>query len=94
MLRSRALQLKDGTLKSRGDALLPLMLASYVFESLVVAPAAATAAAGAATAASSPPAAATAEEPFKMRTHGSNAGQILEDEVVRGFLPFWCRLLD
>ena len=36
LIRERAVQLKEGTLRSRGDALLPLMLASYIFESLVV----------------------------------------------------------
>lgn len=36
ILRERALQLKEGTLKSRGEALLPLTLASYIFDSLVV----------------------------------------------------------
>ena len=35
ILRDRAAQLRDGTLKSRGEALLPLMLAAYVFDSLV-----------------------------------------------------------
>ncbi|VDI34720.1 Hypothetical predicted protein [Mytilus galloprovincialis] len=33
-LRERAEQLRDGTLKSRGDALLPLTLASFIFDSL------------------------------------------------------------
>ena len=36
IVRERALQLKEGTLKSRGEALLPLMLASFIFESLVL----------------------------------------------------------
>ena len=36
ILRERALQLKEGTLKSRGEALLPLMLASFIFDSLVL----------------------------------------------------------
>lgn len=36
VLRNRAIQLREGTLRSRGDALLPLMLASYIFESLVI----------------------------------------------------------
>merc|ERR1719193_1729178 len=36
IVRERALQLKEGTLKSRGEALLPLMLASFIFESLVM----------------------------------------------------------
>ena len=35
ILKDRAAQLRDGTMKSRGEALLPLMLASYVFDSLV-----------------------------------------------------------
>ena len=35
VLRERAVLLRDGQLKSRGDALLPLMLASYLFESLI-----------------------------------------------------------
>ena len=35
-LRERAVQLKEGTLRSRGEALLPLMLSSYVFESLIM----------------------------------------------------------
>ena len=34
-LRERASLLREGTLRLRGDALLPLMLASYIFESLV-----------------------------------------------------------
>ncbi|KAL8608972.1 hypothetical protein ACOMHN_062855 [Nucella lapillus] len=33
-LQSRAEQLRDGTLKSRGDALLPLTLATFIFEAL------------------------------------------------------------
>ena len=37
ILRERAIQLKEGTLKSRGEALLPLMLASFIFDSLVLA---------------------------------------------------------
>uniref|UniRef100_A0A0K2TKH9 SWIM-type domain-containing protein n=1 Tax=Lepeophtheirus salmonis TaxID=72036 RepID=A0A0K2TKH9_LEPSM len=36
IIREKALQLKEGTLKSRGDALLPLTLASFIFESLVL----------------------------------------------------------
>lgn len=36
VIRERALQLKEGTLKSRGEALLPLNLAMYIFESLVL----------------------------------------------------------
>jgi hypothetical protein len=36
IVRERALQLKEGTLKTRGEALLPLMLASFIFESLVL----------------------------------------------------------
>lgn len=35
LIRERARQLRDGTLRSRGDALLPQMLASYIFECLV-----------------------------------------------------------
>merc|ERR1739836_252177 len=35
ILKDRAAQLRDGTMKSRGEALLPLMLAAYVFDSLV-----------------------------------------------------------
>ncbi|WAQ97485.1 ZSWM8-like protein [Mya arenaria] len=34
MLRQRADQLKDGTIKSRGEALLPLTLASFIFDAL------------------------------------------------------------
>jgi hypothetical protein len=37
ILRERAVQLKEGTLKSRGEALLPLMLSSFIFDSLVLA---------------------------------------------------------
>lgn len=37
ILRERALQLKEGSLKSRGEALLPMMLASFIFDSLVLA---------------------------------------------------------
>jgi hypothetical protein len=37
ILRDRAAQLRDGTVGSRGDALLPLLLTTYIFESLVVA---------------------------------------------------------
>jgi hypothetical protein len=33
-LQSRAEQLQDGSLKSRGDALLPLTLATFLFEAL------------------------------------------------------------
>ncbi|XP_070185211.1 zinc finger SWIM domain-containing protein 8-like isoform X3 [Littorina saxatilis] len=33
-LKSKAEQLRDGTLKSRGDALLPLTLATFIFEAL------------------------------------------------------------
>ena len=33
-LQARAEQLRDGTLKSRGDALLPLTLATFIFEAL------------------------------------------------------------
>ena len=35
LIRERATFLRDGLLRLRGDALLPLMLASYIFESLV-----------------------------------------------------------
>jgi len=34
ILRQRADQLKDGTIKSRGEALLPLTLASFIFDAL------------------------------------------------------------
>ncbi|XP_021938026.1 zinc finger SWIM domain-containing protein 8 isoform X2 [Zootermopsis nevadensis] len=36
MIRERAEQLKDGTLRSRGEALLPIMLASFIFDVLVI----------------------------------------------------------
>ncbi|RWS16893.1 zinc finger SWIM domain-containing protein 8-like protein, partial [Dinothrombium tinctorium] len=36
VLREKAEQLRDGKLKSRGEALLPLMLASYIFDALVL----------------------------------------------------------
>lgn len=36
VIRERAEQLKDGTLRSRGEALLPIMLASFIFEALVM----------------------------------------------------------
>lgn len=36
ILRERALILRDGTIRLRGESLLPLMLASYIFESLVM----------------------------------------------------------
>eukprot|EP00095_Tigriopus_kingsejongensis_P011250 maker-scaffold550_size154339-snap-gene-0.21 protein:Tk11250 transcript:maker-scaffold550_size154339-snap-gene-0.21-mRNA-1 annotation:"zinc finger swim domain-containing protein 8" len=36
IIRERAFQLKEGILRNRGEALLPLMLASYIFESLVI----------------------------------------------------------
>ena len=36
ILRERAVQLKEGTLKSRGEALLPMMLSSFIFDSLVL----------------------------------------------------------
>ncbi|XP_049279462.1 zinc finger SWIM domain-containing protein 8 homolog [Anopheles funestus] len=35
-IRDRAEQLRDGTLKSRGEALLPIMLASFLFDALVM----------------------------------------------------------
>ncbi|RWS28198.1 zinc finger SWIM domain-containing protein 8-like protein [Leptotrombidium deliense] len=38
VLREKAEQLKDGKLKSRGEALLPLMLASYIFDAFVLSP--------------------------------------------------------
>ena len=34
VIRERAEKLRDGRFKSRGDALLPLMLASFIFDSL------------------------------------------------------------
>ena len=33
-LRERAEQLKEGTIKTRGDALLPIFLASFIFDAL------------------------------------------------------------
>lgn len=36
VLRERAEQLKEGTLKSRGEAMLPIMLASFIFDALVI----------------------------------------------------------
>lgn len=36
ILRERAEHLKDGTLKSRGEAMLPIMLASFIFDALVI----------------------------------------------------------
>ncbi|XP_060523765.1 zinc finger SWIM domain-containing protein 8 homolog [Cylas formicarius] len=36
ILRERAEHIKDGTLKSRGEAMLPIMLASFVFDALVI----------------------------------------------------------
>ena len=36
VIRDRATQLKDGAFKSKGESLLPLMLASFIFESLVL----------------------------------------------------------
>lgn len=36
ILRERAEQLKEGTLKSRGEAMLPIMLASFIFDALVI----------------------------------------------------------
>ena len=38
VLRERAEQLREGRLRSRGEALLPLMLASYIFDALVLSP--------------------------------------------------------
>ena len=34
VIRDRAEKLRDGKLKSRGDALLPLTLANFIFDSL------------------------------------------------------------
>lgn len=36
ILRERAEQLRDGTMKSRGEAMLPIMLASFIFDALVI----------------------------------------------------------
>lgn len=36
VIRERAEHLRDGTLKSRGEALLPIMLASFIFDALVM----------------------------------------------------------
>lgn len=36
VIRERAEALRDGTLKSRGEALLPIMLASFIFDALVM----------------------------------------------------------
>lgn len=36
ILRELAEQLKEGTLKSRGEAMLPIMLASFIFDALVI----------------------------------------------------------
>ncbi|CAG0915760.1 unnamed protein product [Notodromas monacha] len=36
IIREKAIQLRDGTLRSRGDALLPLNLASYILDALVL----------------------------------------------------------
>lgn len=36
IIREKAEQLKDGTLKSRGEALLPIMLASFIFDALLM----------------------------------------------------------
>lgn len=36
IIRERAEALRDGTLKSRGEALLPIMLASFIFDALVM----------------------------------------------------------
>lgn len=35
VIRNRAEQLRDGTLKSRGEAMLPIMLSSFIFDSLI-----------------------------------------------------------
>ena len=37
-IRTRAEQLRDGTLKSRGEALLPLSVAAFIFDTLCVPP--------------------------------------------------------
>lgn len=37
-MREKAEHLRDGILRSRGDALLPLSLATFIFEALVMAP--------------------------------------------------------
>lgn len=36
IIRERAEQLRDGKLVSRGEALLPLMLASFIFDALTL----------------------------------------------------------
>lgn len=36
VIRERAEQMRDGTLRSRGEALLPIMLASFIFDALVL----------------------------------------------------------
>lgn len=36
ILRERAEHLKEGTIKSRGEAMLPIMLASFIFDALVI----------------------------------------------------------
>ncbi|KAG1663561.1 Zinc finger SWIM domain-containing protein 8 [Nymphon striatum] len=38
VIKERAMQLKEGTLRSRGEALLPLVLASFIFDSLCLNP--------------------------------------------------------
>ena len=38
IVRERAVQIKEGSLRTRGEALLPLMLASFILESLVLSP--------------------------------------------------------
>ena len=37
IMRDRAVQLKDGKLKSRGDSLLPISLAAFLFDVLCIA---------------------------------------------------------
>lgn len=37
VIRDKAEKMRSGTLKSRGEALLPLMLASFLFDALVIA---------------------------------------------------------
>lgn len=36
VIRDKAEKMRSGTLKSRGEALLPLMLASFLFDALVI----------------------------------------------------------
>ena len=39
LIREKAEQLRSGTLRSRGQALLPLMLAAFILDALVITPA-------------------------------------------------------